>query len=324
MSEIDKNKTVLVTGGAGFIGSHLAEKLLQKGFRVVVLDNFNDYYDPEVKRSNIDNLINSKTGDRLDVCEGDIRDKELVGELFKQNEFAAVFHLAAMAGVRGSIKQPTLYFDVNIGGTVNILNAIVASNKPKLIFASSSSVYGGSPVIPFSEDDPVNSPVSPYAASKKAGELICHTYHHLYDLDITCLRFFTVYGPRQRPEMAIHRFTRRMIEGKEVPMFGDGKTSRDYTYIDDIISGILATVDTSNGYRIYNLGNNQPVELRDLIERIAAIVGVKPQIEQLPMPSGDVKRTWANIDLAKKDLNYHPKVNLDQGLRKFVEWYNQQ
>jgi UDP-glucuronate 4-epimerase len=313
--------TVLVTGGAGFIGSHLVDRLLKEGRRVVVLDNFNDYYDPAVKRRNIEEILSAHPRAGLEVVEGDLRDAPAMKELFRSNSFELVHHLAAMAGVRASIERPLLYFDVNVQGMMNLLEAALGAGRPPIIFASSSSVYGGSPRIPFREDDPVNEPISPYAASKKAAELVCHTYHHLYGIDITCLRFFTVYGPRQRPEMAIHRFAHRMTEGRPVPMFGDGTTSRDYTYIDDVIDGVMAAAGNCSGYRIYNLGNSHPVTLHELIDRLAAVMGVAPAIDRQPQPPGDVERTWADISLARKDLGYHPQTGLDDGLRRFVEWF---
>ena len=314
---------ILVTGGAGFIGSHLVERLLCGGeaHNVVVLDNFNDFYDPTVKRRNMEEVRKAASGGDLEVFEGDLRDAAAVRELLTGERFDLIYHLAAMAGVRASIEQPLLYFDVNVQGTMNLLEAALAAGKPPVVFASSSSVYGGSPHVPFSEDDPVNQPISPYAASKKAAELVCHTYYHLHGLDITCLRFFTVYGPRQRPEMAIHRFTRRMLQGREVPMFGDGSTSRDYTFISDIIDGVVAAGAHIGGYRIYNLGNSSPVPLRELISRLAAALGIEPRIEELQQPPGDVVRTWADISRASAELGYNPKVGLDEGLRSFVEWY---
>jgi UDP-glucuronate 4-epimerase len=311
---------ILVTGGAGFIGSHLVQGLLAQGESIVIIDNFNDYYDPEIKRGNIEIIRKADKGGLVTLAEGDIRDRELVMSLFAEHQFSTVYHLAAMAGVRYSIEYPAYYFDVNIGGSINLLDAAVLHGKPKFVAASSSSVYGGSPHIPFSESDPVNAPVSPYAASKKAAELLAHTYYHLHGLDISSLRFFTVYGPRQRPEMAIHLFARKILDGEELPMFGDGSSSRDYTYIDDIVAGIIASGKHCQGYNIYNLGNSHPVKLADLIDRISAALGKTAKIKQLPMPAGDVLRTWADISQAEKDLGYKPLTNLDEGLAKFVTW----
>jgi UDP-glucuronate 4-epimerase len=311
----------LVTGGAGFIGSHLVEALLKRGEKIIILDNFNDYYSPALKERNIAALQELAGEKTLNVIQGDIRDAQLLDRVFSDHEITRVYHLAAMAGVRYSLQHPPLYFEVNVEGTVNLLEAIRSHGKPGLVFASSSSVYGGSKTIPFTESDPVNKPVSPYAASKKAGELACHTYHHIYDLDITCLRFFTVYGPRQRPEMAIHLFTRKIVGGEAIPMFGAGDTSRDYTYIDDIVSGIISAGDRNKGYSIYNLGNNQTVKLAELIDVIGETTGITPVIDQLPIPPGDVLRTWADISLAQKHLGYQPKTDIRTGVARFYEWF---
>jgi UDP-glucuronate 4-epimerase len=312
---------VLITGGAGFIGSHLAGRLLAAGRRVVILDNFNEYYDSQVKRKNIEEIRSAHPGADLEIVEGDIRNERLVRELLTSERFELVHHMAAMAGVRASIEKPALYFDVNVQGTVNLLEAMVVGGKPPLVFASSSSVYGGSPRIPFSEADPVNRPISPYAASKKAAELACYTYHHLQGLDITCLRFFTVYGPRQRPEMAIHSFARRLKEGRHIPMFGDGTTSRDYTYVDDVIDGAVNAGERCSGYRIYNLGNSHPIPLKNLIDKLGRAMGVEPEVERHPLPPGDVLQTWADISLAGSELGYTPKIDIDEGLRRFVQWF---
>lgn len=312
---------ILVTGGAGFIGSHLVGRLLSQGNRVVVLDNFNDFYNPKVKRQNIEEIKEEFRQGELEVIEGDLRDAELVDRLFADYQFDLVHHLAAMAGVRASIENPAAYFEVNVLGTVNLLESAVKCGKPPIVFASSSSVYGGSKKIPFREDNPVSRPISPYAASKKAAELACHTYHHLHRLDITCLRFFTVYGPRQRPEMAIHRFTRHLTEGRPIPMFGDGSTSRDYTYIDDVVDGAVAAGERCNGFAVINLGNSSPVELRRLIDILGRTLKVDPTIEDLPMPPGDVPRTWADITLAEKELGYKPSVQIEDGIERFVEWF---
>jgi UDP-glucuronate 4-epimerase len=312
---------VLITGGAGFIGSHLAGRLLAAGRRVVILDNFNEYYDPQIKRRNVEEIRSACPGADLEIVEGDIRNERLVKELLTNRRFDLVHHMAAMAGVRASIERPALYFDVNVQGTVNLLEAAVAGGKPPVVFASSSSVYGGSPRVPFSEDDPVSRPISPYAASKRSAELACYTYHHLHGVDITCLRFFTVYGPRQRPEMAIHRFARRLQEGRPIPMFGDGTTSRDYTYIDDVIDGAVTAGERCSGYKIYNLGNSHPIPLKDLIDKLGRAMGVEPEIERHPLPPGDVLRTWADIRLAGAELDYAPKTDIDEGLRLLVQWF---
>jgi UDP-glucuronate 4-epimerase len=315
-------KKIFITGGAGFIGSSLAATYLKEDAHVVIIDNKNDYYDPALKAKNIEDLRALQSG-KLEFIEGDIRDAELIHDLFQQYEFDAVVHLAAMAGVRFSIQNPSIYYDVNINGTVNILEAAARTNKPPCIIASSSSVYGGNREVPFSEDHQVDKPISPYAASKKSSEVISHTYHHLYNLDITMLRFFTVYGPRQRPEMAIHLFTEKILRGESLPMFGDGTTSRDYTFIEDIVDGIRSSVEHCNGFNIYNLGNDSPTTLSDLIAAIGNALGTKPKIEQLPLPPGDVFQTWADISKAKAELGYAPKWTIEAGLAKFVEWFNQ-
>lgn len=316
-----KQKWTLVTGGAGFIGSHLSQHLLSHGEYVVIIDNFNDYYDPAIKRANIDKISAEAAEGHLHVVTADICDRRAVMELFENFNISCVYHLAAMAGVRYSIQFPAKYMDVNVGGTINILDAINDFGKPRLIMASSSSVYGGSPDIPFSESDPVNTPVSPYAASKKAAELISHTYSHLHKLDITCLRFFTVYGPRQRPEMAIHLFTDKIINGEPIPVFGNGTTSRDYTYIDDIIDGILRAGERCSGYNIYNLGNNETVTLADLIATIESVTGKKAIIDRHPVPPGDVMRTWADLTKSQNELGYKPTTDIRSGIESFYNWY---
>ncbi len=309
---------ILVTGGAGFIGSSVAEKLLARGDEVVVIDCFDDFYDPKIKRRNIEMALKSPS---CKLVEGDIRDLELLKGLFGREKFDRVFHLAARAGVRPSIIDPLLYEDVNVRGTMNLLEAAKENGLPGFIFASSSSIYGNSKKVPFSETDFVDNPVSPYAATKKACELICHTYHHLYGLNISCLRFFTVYGPRQRPEMAIHKFTRLIDQGKPVPMFGDGSSRRDYTYIDDIADGVLKAIDYNAAYEIFNIGESQTTELRRLIEIIEKSLGKKAKIEQLPDQPGDVEVTYADIAKSKKMLGYNPRTKVEEGVPKFVEWY---
>ena len=309
---------ILLTGGAGFIGSHLAGQLLKDGHTVFCLDNFNDFYNPQIKRQNIQDLQNDEP---FHLVEGDILDWELLNNLCARQQFDDIIHLAARAGVRPSIKQPLLYQDVNCRGTQNLLEMAKEFCIKKFIFASSSSVYGENKKIPFSESDSVDCPVSPYAATKKAGELICYTYHHLYGIPVTCLRFFTVYGPRQRPDMAIHKFTKLIDAGKKVPMYGDGKSKRDYTYIDDIINGVMAAYENCKGYRIYNLGESQTVELRKMIGLLEEHIGKKADIETMPVQPGDVPVTHADITRAKSELNYSPQVPIEEGVRLFVGWY---
>ena len=311
-------KKALVTGGAGFIGSHLCERLRQEDVQVVVLDNFDPFYEPARKRRNLRHL-QGDTGFRL--VEGDIRDEALVNELFGREGFDAVFHLAARAGVRPSLQEPRLYQDVNVTGTVTLLEAARIHGLKKFIFGSSSSVYGNNPKVPFAEDDAVDHPISPYAASKKAGELIAYTYHHLYEMDIACLRFFTVYGPRQRPEMAIHKFTRLISEKKPVPRFGGGETLRDYTYIDDIIDGVMAATRHAQGYSIYNLGESLTTSLGRLIQLIEAAVGCQAVIHEEPAQPGDVECTYADVTRARQDLGYKPLVPVEEGIPRFVEWF---
>ena len=309
---------ILVTGGAGFIGSTVSEKLLARGDEVVVIDCFDEFYEPRIKRNNIRTALKNQS---YKLVEGDIRDLELLKTLFKREKFDRVFHLAARAGVRPSIIDPLLYEDVNFRGTMNLLESAKENNLPGFIFASSSSVYGNNKKVPFSETDNVDNPVSPYAATKKACELICHTYHYLYNLNISCLRFFTVYGPRQRPEMAIHKFTRLIDQGKPVPMFGDGSSRRDYTYVDDIADGVLKAIDYNAEFEIFNIGESRTTELRKLIELIEKSLGKKANIEQLPDQPGDVQITYADITKSKKILGYDPRTQVEEGVQKFVEWY---
>jgi len=310
--------SVMVTGGAGFIGSHLVERLMAEGSRVAVLDNFNDFYNPEFKRENIERL---KKHGELEVLEGDLRDEEFLAGCFKKNEFEEVIHLAAMAGVRPSIRNPKLYSEVNLQGTVNILEGCRTFGVRRLIFASSSSVYGNNKKVPFEEHDFVDNPISPYAATKKSGELLVYTYSKLFEISSACLRFFTVYGPRQRPEMAIYKFTERIIAGDEIEMFGDGRSSRDYTYIDDIIDGIMKCRGTAFDYEVFNIGNSSPVRLSELVALIEEKTGRKAKIKQLPMQPGDVERTFADITKARMAFGYEPKTTIEEGIGKFVEWY---
>ncbi len=311
---------LLVTGGAGFIGSHLCEGLIHEGHCVACLDNFNPFYDPEIKRKNVQPLLSHPA---YQLIEGDILDWKLLERIFSENHFDVVVHLAARAGVRPSIRQPRLYQKVNIEGTVNLLEISSQSGISKFILASSSSVYGKNTKVPFSEEDPVDFPISPYAATKKACELIAFTYYSLTSLSVTCLRFFTVYGPRQRPDMAIHKFTRLIDEGMEIPLFGDGTSRRDYTYITDIVDGVERAIERCEGYNIYNLGESQTVELNHLIRLLEEALGKEAKINQLPDQPGDVPVTFADISKAKRELGYSPHVSIQEGVPRFVEWYRQ-
>ncbi|MDQ7005985.1 MAG: GDP-mannose 4,6-dehydratase [Acidobacteriota bacterium] len=312
--------TYLVTGAAGFIGSHVTDRLLERGDRVVGLDNFDDFYDPGIKRANLRRWDGHEA---FRLVEGDIRDRELVRRLMAAESVDVLVHLAARAGVRPSLEQPELYADVNVRGTTVLLEAARQAGVRRVIYASSSSVYGGNEKVPFSEDDPVDHPVSPYAATKKACEVIAHTFHHLYGLDTIGLRFFTVYGPRQRPEMAIHKFTRLIDQGRPVPMFGDGSSERDYTYIDDIVAGVLAAIDAARGCRVYNLGESATISLADLVALIGRALGREPQIERRPFQPGDVLRTWADVSRARRELGYDPQVPVEEGIERFVRWYRE-
>jgi UDP-glucuronate 4-epimerase len=310
--------TILVTGAAGFIGSQLSERLAARGERVVGRDHFNADYDPAIKRRNLAQL---QRGGSFALVEGDIRDRELVARAFREHKPAAIVHLAAMAGVRPSLQDPVLYHDVNCTGTAVLLQAAHEAGISRFVFGSSSSVYGGNEKVPFHEDDDVSGPVSPYAATKRANELSCHVFSHLYGMDIACLRFFTVYGPRQRPEMAIHKFVRLLERGEKLPLYGDGRSERDYTYVDDILDGVVKALDRSKGFRIYNLGESRTVSLKQLVAAIGRATGKEPGVEWQPAQPGDVPRTFADIGRARAELGYDPRVALEEGLRRFVEWY---
>jgi UDP-glucuronate 4-epimerase len=310
----------VVSGAAGFIGSHVSEALLARGWNVTGVDCFDDFYDPAVKRRNASACLAS---DRFRLVEADIRDEQAMTAALAE-DVDVVVHLAARAGVRPSIEQPLLYQDVNVRGTCVLLDAARRNRIPQFIFASSSSVYGNNKKVPFSEADNVDHPISPYAATKKAGELLCHTYHHLFGTSITCLRFFTVYGPRQRPDLAIHKFTGLIEAGKPIPVFGDGGMTRDYTYIGDIVSGVLAAVDRCEGFHLYNLGNSNPISLSGLITAIERALGKTAIVERLPTQPGDVDRTFADIARARADLGFSPSTSLEDGLRAFVMWWRQQ
>jgi UDP-glucuronate 4-epimerase len=311
---------ILLTGGAGFIGSHVARRLLERGDRLTVLDDFNDFYDPALKRGNA-GAFAGRDGWRL--VEGDIRDAALVERLFAEGRFDAVIHLAARAGVRPSLAEPILYEEVNCVGTLRLLEAARRHGPANFVFASSSSVYGINEKVPFAEDDPVDLPISPYATTKRAGELLCFNYSHLYGLRTSCLRFFTVYGPAQRPEMAIAKFTDLLARGRSVPLYGTGRTQRDYTYIDDIVEGVVAALDLAPEFEIFNLGGSQTTALIDLVHWIAAELGVEPRLEMLPEQPGDVPITFADVAKAGRMLGYSPKVPIREGLARYVAWYRQ-
>lgn len=317
-------KTYLITGGAGFIGSSLSERLIKEGNRVVAIDNFCDFYNPTIKENNVKELIKNSN---FKLYRNDIRDRQSVKKIFEENNIDIVMHLAAMAGVRPSIENPVLYQEVNCMGTQNILEEMKAHNVKNLVMASSSSVYGNCKEVPFKENMIVDFAISPYAATKKANEVMTHVYHKLFDMNVIMLRFFTVYGPKQRPDLAINKFTRLMLEDKEIPMFGDGTTSRDYTYIDDIVDGIIRScnyVENNNDvYEILNLGNSSPVSLKEMINIIGQAIGVKPKIKQLPMQPGDVDRTFADISKAKKLIGYNPKTSFKEGIERFIKWYKE-
>jgi UDP-glucuronate 4-epimerase len=339
----------LVTGAAGFIGSHLCEHLLDDGWTIAGVDNFDDFYDPQIKHRNISECLKNKN---FRLIEADIRDSAAM-EKAVSDGIEIIVHLAARAGVRPSIALPLLYADVNVNGTMVLLEAAKKHKIDKFIFGSSSSVYGNNKKVPFSEDDNVDFPISPYAATKKAGELICHTYHHLHGINIICLRFFTVYGPRQRPDLAIYKFAKLIEQGKPIPIYGDGTMMRDFTYIDDIIDGTVAAIKKltaenaesaeneiigknsassadsavrtkSIGFNIYNLGESRPIKVNDLVVQIEKALGKKAIKEYLPPQPGDVERTYADVTKAVKELGYNPKTTIEQGLAEFVKWLRQQ
>ncbi|HKZ78932.1 MAG TPA: SDR family NAD(P)-dependent oxidoreductase [Pyrinomonadaceae bacterium] len=315
-------KNILITGGAGFIGSHLVDRLLAEDtWNVTVLDDFNNFYDPRLKRQNVSAHLQSQ---KYRLVEADIRDRTAIEQLFQTADFQAVVHLAARAGVRPSLSEPLLYTETNVNGTLNLLEAARARGIQQFVFGSSSSVYGTNAKVPFHEDDPIFRPISPYAATKAAGELLCHTYSHLYAIRCVCLRFFTVYGARQRPDLAIHKFARLMTAGKPIPVFGDGLTRRDYTYIDDILDGVRAAIDYDQTlYEVINLGESRTVELRELISLLEKELGVKARIDRQPLQPGDVPQTYADITKARRLLGYDPKTQIETGLHNFVEWFRQ-
>jgi UDP-glucuronate 4-epimerase len=313
-------KNILITGGAGFIGSHLVDRLIAEGnWRITVIDDFNDFYDPSIKRANIEQHLSNPN---FQLIEADIRDFYSLEEVFNEGKFDCVVHLAARAGVRPSLTETRLYVETNINGTTNLLELAKQHSVKQFVFGSSSSVYGENEKVPFSEDDPIFNPISPYAATKAAGELICHTYAHLYGLRIVCLRFFTVYGARQRPDLAIHKFARLIDAGQPIPVFGDGSSRRDYTYVDDIIAGVRAAIDyDQSNYEVINLGESRTVELRELIGLLENALGNRAEIDPQPTQPGDVPQTFADIAKARRLLNYNPQTQIEDGIDKFVEWF---
>jgi UDP-glucuronate 4-epimerase len=322
---------VLVTGGAGFIGSHLCARLCASGQRVVCLDNFDDFYAPAIKQANVEELLEHETSAALlTFRHGDIRDYQALRRLFQEEPFDGIIHLAARAGVRPSIEQPLLYSEINIQGTLHLLECCREFHVKHFVFGSSSSVYGERTQGPFSEADEVNNPVSPYAATKKAGELICYTYSHLYRLHVACLRFFTVYGPRQRPDLAIHKFARLMAAGQPIPVFGDGTTQRDYTYVDDIVDGIMRAWawvqrgESEGQYEIFNLGGSNPVPLLDLIRLLEQALNVQAIIDWQPAQPGDVPITFADLRKSQALLGYTPQIDIATGIQRFAEWFQNQ
>jgi UDP-glucuronate 4-epimerase len=312
----------LVTGGAGFIGSHVCERLLALGHSVWAFDDLNNFYAPELKRRNLHDL--QALAKPFEFVHGDLTDRAALQELFAGVRFDQVIHLAARAGVRPSLEEPALYQRVNVEGTVNLLETARERGVKKFIIASSSSVYGVNSKTPFSEKDPIFTPISPYAASKLACEALGHVYHHVYGLDIVMLRFFTVYGPRQRPDLAIHKFARLILQGEPIPVFGDGSTARDYTYVTDTLEGIIACTRREFGYEIYNLGESQTVKLNRLIELLEAALGRKAVVKRMPLQPGDVPLTCADIAKAREQLGYAPRIQIEQGIPLFADWFRQQ
>lgn len=314
---------VLVTGAAGFIGSHVAEALLKQGNEVVGIDNLNDYYSPETKQRNLESVTQSSwRKDAFHFVQGDVRDRELINGLFNDNQFEAVAHLAAMAGVRASLDDPVLYIDVNLVGTVNLLEAAKSlPHPPNFVFASTSSVYGATKQVPFLETDLCDHPLAPYPASKRAGEMMGYTYHHIYGLDFTAVRFFTVYGPRGRPDMMAFKVADNIIKGKAVSLYNGGQMYRDWTYVGDIAQGVVAAIDRRLGYEVINLGRGEPVLLLDFVQIIERQLGNQSEMNSEPMPAADIPYTFADISKARQLLGYEPKVSVEQGIASFLEWY---
>jgi len=314
-------RSILVTGAAGFIGSHLSEGLVARGESVIGVDNFDPYYDPAIKRRNVAGLL---AGEAFTLIEGDICDPDALDAAFAAGDVVGVIHLAAKAGVRPSIEAPVAYARANVEGTAALLEAARLHGVERFIFGSSSSVYGAANEVPFSEDQRIDRPISPYAATKVAAEALCHTWHHLYGIPMVLLRFFTVYGPRQRPDLAINKFVRLLEAGEPIPQFGDGSSSRDYTYIADIVRGVVAAYDSDLGFDIVNLGSSAPVRLDEMIAAVGAAVGVEPVVQVLGDQPGDVPRTFASVERARELLGWEPQWSLADGLREFVAWYRSQ
>ncbi len=315
-----KKRVILLTGAAGFIGSHTTERLLKQD-AVVGLDNLNSYYDPKLKRRNLAELA---THSNFRFVEGDVRDERLLARLFAEHRFDAVVHLAAMAGVRSSVDDPGYYFDVNLTGTLRLLEACRSSGRPQFVFASTSSAYGRTERIPFVESDPADRPLAPYPASKRAAELLGHAYHHMHGQDFTALRFFTVYGPRNRPDMLPYLVMDSIRKGRTFPLFNGGEMFRDWTYVDDIVSGIVSATERRLGYEVINLGRGEPTHLGAFVDTLANLAGASPLYHNAPMLPADVPTTFANIDKARRLLDYEPRVSVDEGVRRFFDWYEAQ
>ena len=309
---------ILVTGAAGFIGSHVCEHFIKHGYSVIGVDNFDEFYPVEFKQMNLTELRKSN---RFFFFKTDIRNKDEISKILNQHKVDTVIHLAAKAGVRPSIESIEAYYDVNVNGTISLLESMRKNNIKRMLFASSSSIYGNNSKVPFAETDPVDTPISPYASTKKSGELLCHVYHHLYNFEITCLRFFTVYGPRQRPDLAIHKFTRLINEGKPIPFYGDGTTARDYTYVEDIIEGIHCALRHMKGFQVFNLGESNTITLDKLVRTLENNLNKAAILNRQPMQPGDVTQTYADISKAKSEIGYNPKFDFETGINEFVKWY---
>jgi UDP-glucuronate 4-epimerase len=312
---------ILVTGAAGFIGSHVSVALLGRGDAVIGLDNFDPYYDPARKRANLAEIAREAPNAAFTLVEGDLRDRALIMRLFREHEFTTVVHLGAMAGVRASCEEPQLYFDVNVGGTLNLLDAARGHGAPNIVFASTSSVYGASPRVPFVEDDPADRPLAPYPASKRAAELLGHSYHHLYGLDFTALRFFTVYGPRGRPDMLTYKLVDSLRTGAHLTLYQGGQMLRDWTYVGDTVAGVVRAADRRLGYDVINLGRGEPVLVADFIATFERLTGKKTPVLHAPRPEADVERTHANTEKARRLLGYEPRVSVSEGAERFLAWF---